>query len=214
MADNIGLRQRQLLDVLLKNKNGLCIDELAKLLSISRNAVQQHIAVLELEGYIQAGALEKTAGRPVRRYILTEAGINSFPKQYGWFSKLMLTDLKEEIGPKAFRDYMFKLGRKLAQSFSYRFAGKTLSEKRMELIKIMEELGYKTLSSSSMDSAEEDAENSLQAYNCIYHDLAQTHQEICQFDIAFITTLLEKDVELTECMAKGCGLCRFNVILD
>jgi DeoR family transcriptional regulator, suf operon transcriptional repressor len=209
MADQIGSRQRQILELLLEHKDGLCIDEIAKALSISRNAVQQHISVLDLEGYLQAGELNKTAGRPVRRYVLTEAGINSFPKQYAWFSKLMLTDLKNEIGPEAFQRYMYKLGENLSQSYKYRFMGKQTNERRVELLKIMDDLGFKTDSKSDSGSQEQ---ATIKAYNCIFHDLAQKHTEICQFDIALMTSLLEKEVELTECMARGNGLCCFKIM--
>ena len=209
MADQIGSRQRQLLELLLEHKAGLCIDEIAKALNISRNAVQQHISVLESEGYLQVGVLHKTGGRPVRRYVLTEAGINSFPKQYAWFSKLMLTDLKNEIGAEAFQRYMYKLGDHLSQGYSYRFAGKQADERRLELLKIMDELGFKTGNKADSGSPER---STIKAYNCIFHDVAQKHAEICQFDIALMTALLEKDVELTECMAKGGGVCCFKII--
>jgi DeoR family transcriptional regulator, suf operon transcriptional repressor len=209
MADQIGTRQRQILELLLEHKEGLCIDEMAKTLHISRNAVQQHISALELEGYLQAGELNKTAGRPVRRYVLTEAGINSFPKQYAWFSKLMLSDLKNEIGPEAFQHYMYKLGDNLSQSYKYRFTGKKPDERREELLKIMDDLGFKT--GSKTDSNGSDP-TTIKAYNCIFHDLAKKHNEICKFDIAFMTSLLEKNVELSECMAKGSGVCCFKII--
>jgi predicted ArsR family transcriptional regulator len=209
MADTIGSRQRQILELLLEHKEGLSIDEIAKSLNISRNAVQQHISVLELEGYLQMGELNKTAGRPVRRYILTEAGINSFPKQYAWFSKLMLTDLKNEIGSDAFQRYMHKLGESLSQSYIYRFTGKQTGERREELLKIMNDLGFKTDNKSEESNQEQ---TTIKAYNCIFHDLAQKHNEICQFDIAMMTSLLDKDVELTECMAKGSGVCCFKII--
>jgi DeoR family transcriptional regulator, suf operon transcriptional repressor len=209
MADQIGSRQRQILELLLEHKEGLCIDKMAKALGISRNAVQQHISVLELEGYLQVGELNKTAGRPVRRYVLTEAGINSFPKQYAWFSKLMLTDLKNEIGHEAFQRYMYKLGDSLSQSYKYRFTGKKIDERREELLKIMDDLGFKT--GSKTDSKGSDP-TTIKAYNCIFHDLAQKHNEICKFDIALMTSLLEKNVELSECMAKGSGVCCFKII--
>ncbi|MEQ1739489.1 MAG: HTH domain-containing protein [Methyloglobulus sp.] len=208
MADQIGSRQRQILELLLENKEGLCIDEMAKALHISRNAVQQHISVLELEGYLQAGELNKTAGRPVRRYVLTEAGINSFPKQYAWFSKLMLTDLKSEIGSDAFQRYMYKLGNNLSQSYKYRFMGKKPDERREELLKLMDDLGFKTGSKADQSGIEP---TTIKAYNCIFHDLAQKHNEICQFDIALMSALLEQDVELLECMAKGSGVCCFKI---
>lgn len=208
MAEHVGSRQRQLLELLIENKAGLYIDEIAKALGISRNAVQQHITVLESEGYLQAGDLNKTAGRPVRRYVLTEAGINSFPKQYAWFSTLMLTDLKSEIGAEAFQRYMHKLGENLSKTYQYRFTGKQAHEKQEELLKIMDELGFMTGNKADSD---EHNQATITASNCVFHDLAQKHNEICQFDIALMTSLLGKDIELSECMAKGGGLCRFKI---
>jgi len=207
MIDQMGSRQRQILELLLESKTGLFIDEISKSLEISRNAVQQHISIMELEGYIHVSELTKTAGRPVRRYVLTEAGINSFPKQYAWFSKLMLTELKNEIGAEAFQRYMYKLGDQLSKSYLSRFTEKAIDERRKELLKIMDELGFRTKNPDS-----ENEMMTIKANNCIFHDLAQTHSEICQFDIALMKALLGKDVELSECMAKGQGLCCFKII--
>ena len=208
MAEKIRSRQQQILKLLLENKAGLSIDEIAAALNISRNAVQQHFAVLERDGYIQAGVLNKTAGRPVRSFILTEAGINSFPKQYAWFSELILTDLKNEMGSEAFQRYMHKLGNNLSQSLLSRFKGKQTDERIEELLKIMDELGFKTKNTTESDSNE----RTIEACNCIYHDLAQKHEEICEFDKTLMSSLLDQDIELVECMAKGGAVCRFKII--
>jgi predicted ArsR family transcriptional regulator len=47
MFYGFGQRQRELLEKLLHRKSGLTIDELAKELGITRNAVQQHALSLE-----------------------------------------------------------------------------------------------------------------------------------------------------------------------
>ena len=208
MANKISSRQSQILDLFLKNRAGLSIDELATTLDISRNAVQQHISSLEKNEYIQTGELKKTAGRPVRTFILTEIGLNYFPKQYAWFSELILTDLKEEMGSEAFKKYLQKLGGNLAQSLLPRFEGKQTAERIAELITIMEELGYQA--SSNVDTATDD--QFINACNCIYHDLAQKHNEICELDKKLISTLIDKDIELVECMADGEHVCKFKVI--
>jgi DeoR family suf operon transcriptional repressor len=208
MTEKIRSRQSQILKLLLENKAGLSIDEIASALNISRNAVQQHFSVLERDGYIQAGALNKTAGRPVRSYVLTEAGINSFPKQYAWFSELILTDLKNEMGSEAFQRYLHKLGSNLSQSLLSRFEGKQTDERIEELQNVMDELGFKTRNTAESGSNE----RTIEACNCIYHDLAQKHEEICEFDIALMSSLLDKGIEHVECMAKGGAVCRFKVI--
>ena len=208
MAEKVGSRQQQILNILLEKKAGLSIDEIATALNISRNAVQQHFTVLERDGYIQSGVLNKTAGRPVRSYVLTEAGINSFPKQYAWLSDLILTDLKNELGTDAFQRYLHKLGSNLSQSLLPQFEGKQTDERIEALLKVMDGLGFNVRNMTDSGSTEQ----TIEACNCIYHDLAQKHEEICEFDKTLISTLLDKEIEHVECMAKGGAVCRFKII--
>jgi DeoR family suf operon transcriptional repressor len=208
MTEKIRSRQQQILKLLLENKAGLSIDEIATALNISRSAVQQHFAVLERDGYIQAGVLNKTAGRPVRSFVLTEAGINSFPKQYAWFSELILTDLKNELGSEAFQRYLHKLGSNLSQSLLPHFEGKQTDERVDALVKVMDGLGFNARNVTDSGGNE----RAIEAYNCIYHDLAQKHEELCEFDRTLMSSLLDKDIEHVECMAKGGAVCRFKII--
>ena len=207
MSSKVSPRQRQILDLFLKNRAGLSIDEIASTFSISRNAVQQHLSSLEKEGYIQMGELKKTAGRPVRTFVLTEMGLNFFPKQYAWFSELILSDLKNEQGEEAFKAYLQKLGNTLAQSLLARFEGKKIDARIDELINIMEDLGYQASATKDSDTGNQ----YIEACNCIYHDLAQKHQEICELDKSLISTVLNKEIESVECMAKGEHICRFKI---
>lgn len=207
MTEKIKPRQQQILKLLLENKAGLSIDEISAALSISRNAVQQHLTVLERDGYTQIGMLNKTAGRPVRSFVLTQTGINSFPKQYAWFSELILSDLKNEMGSEAFQRYLHKLAVNLSQTLLPHFDGKQTDERLQELLKVMDGLGFETRNKSDSDSNQE----SVEACNCIYHDLAQKHEEICEFDRTLISCLLDKKIEHVECMTKGGAVCCFKI---
>lgn len=207
MEKHISSRQHQILDLLLQNREGLSIDEISKKLNISRNAVQQHFISLEQGQYIETKCLKKTAGRPVRTFVLTDNAINYFPKQYAWFSDLILDDLKQEMGSQVFTQYIQKLGATLSESLSEKFEGKTSDQRISELVKVMNELGYRA-SFFKKTNAEEPY---IEASNCIYHDLAQKHQEICELDKTLISTLLDTEIELVECTAKGGHTCRFNI---
>jgi DeoR family suf operon transcriptional repressor len=207
MPQKISSRQHQILEHLLESRNGLSVDELAKALDISRTGVQQHFVVLERDGYIKKSTLNKTAGRPVTIYVLTDKGNNYFPKQYAWFSELILSDLQQEIGPERFKAYMQKLGSKLAEKLRGKFEGKSLPERIDELAKVMADLGFQV----KVDKEPETENLNLQAYNCIYHDLAQKHHEICEFDLVLMSSLLDKEIEQLSCMAKGDCKCCFRV---
>lgn len=208
MFYGFGPRQQQLLQVLLENKPGLTVDELSKSLGITRTAVNQHLLVLESSGYVAKGKLTKTGGRPGHTYVLTQQGYDLFPKQYAWFSQLLLDFLKKQTSEGMVEKYMVKLGVELSQSIRERLKGTTPEERIVEVAAIMQELGYDAY-------AEETPESPLpaiKAHNCVYHHLATTHREVCQLDISLLSSLLNAEIKHTTCMAKGDQCCQFHVM--
>ncbi len=206
LQENTNSTQHRILDQLLLNKNGLSIDALANALSVTRTAIQQHFAALERDGLIKKKQANKTAGRPVNIYELTDSGINYFPKQYAWFSEVVLNELLEELGENRFVEFMQRLGRKIAGELKHKFAGKDIDENLKELARLMSELGFK-----AQAEINETGEAVITAVNCVYHDLAKKHQAICSFDISLMSTILNKDINHTQCMAKGDCLCKFVI---
>jgi DeoR family transcriptional regulator, suf operon transcriptional repressor len=207
MQINANSRQHQILEHLLENKTGLSIDAFAKVLDISRAAVQQHVIGLEGDGYIKKISLNKTAGRPIVIYGITDKGINYFPKQYAWFCDLILNELRQEMGAEGFKDYIQRLGTKLANNLRNQFEGKELNDRMDQLLLIMTKLGFQ----AKKDIESATGESVIRANNCIYHDLAQKHNEICAFDLALMSSLLDKEVMQLSCLAKGDCSCRFRI---
>jgi len=204
MQNQLGSRQEQILALLLGTKTGLSIDVMAGKLEISRNAVKQHLTVLEKDLLIQAGKFNLTKGRPSRSYVLTDLGVNQFTKQYSWFCNLLISELKEEMGSEALAQFMSRLGSKIADSLSAQFKGQNAAEKVQTLSTILHNLGYQATVEKHGGAM------TINAVNCVFHDLAQEHTELCEFDRTLISTLLDNPVEQTECMAKqGCA-CRFK----
>ncbi len=208
MFYGFGNRQHEFLETLLLHKKGLTIDELSRELGITRTAVQQHALSLEQAGYVEKGSLTTTGGRPGQVFVLSEKGIDLFPKQYSWFSELLLKSMKSELGTAGLEAKMREIGRNLAQGIKSRLQGLPLADKIREVANIMQELGYK---------AEAPTENGkdlpvITAHNCIYHHLAQEMEEVCQLDTALLETLLDKEILHEECMVREGGeVCRFRI---
>ncbi len=207
MIKQTDTRPEQILTLLLKSPAGMSIDQLAAELDISRNALKQHLLGLENQNLVQAAGLNSTGGRPSRSYILTEQGIHRFPKQYAWFCNLLLSELAGELSSAALEKMFWKMGVELANSLAPQFANKNSAERQTALVELMQSLGYHA------ELEQHTSQYTITAVNCVYHDLAQKQPEICQFDLALMTTLLEKPVRQTDCMAKGGCACRFNMAL-
>lgn len=205
MTDGTSSRQDQILKLLLGLRQGMSLDEIAAALNISRNAVKQHVVGLENSDLIKKDTFKITGGRPSRNYVLTEKGINRFPKQYAWFCNLMLAELKEEMGEAAFRRYMSRLGAKFAQTLMPQFSDKEPAERIAALVEAMQTLGY---------HAKEDRSNPtpvIYAFNCVYHDLARQYPELCEFDRSLMSALLDRSIEQTQCMACNDCSCQFLI---
>lgn len=206
MNTHTGSRQEQILALLLNSAAGMSIDEMAAKLQISRNAVKQHLLGLEKQQLIKEAALNSTGGRPARNYSLTGQGVNSFPKQYSWFCNLLLDGLVAELGTEALDKMMWNMGVKLAESLAPQFSQQSVEEKLLGLVALMQSLGY-----HAELEREDGRPVSIKAVNCVYHDLAQQHLSLCQFDQALIATVLGQPVEQAACMAKKDCVCRFSL---
>ena len=207
MITLLGLRQQQLLTLLLQNKGGLTVEDLSKGLGITDNAVRQHITALERDGMVAGGETQSTGGRPERLYGLTAAGRELFPRHYSWFAELLIDSLREEQGTDALRGRLESIGKAVGRQVMARVAGtKDKAERIRALSDIMRELGYQ---SGSIDLPN-DKLPAIEATNCVFHNLAQRYPEVCHFDLAMMSEIVGCGVIHDECMVRGGHVCRFK----
>src|SRR3984957_640791 len=165
-----GNSQQEILNQLMDHKSGLTLDEMVASIGLSRTAINQHLMALEREGYVRKAAQRKTGGRPLNVYVLTGLGTNLFPKQYSWFSKLLIQTLREQIGEERVSEYMYDLGVKLSAGLIPRLIGKNRAERIAEIVNIMNETGFiaRTLEAENSDKLLR-----VECKNCVYHDLSK-----------------------------------------
>ena len=201
-------RQEQVLAILQHHKAGLTIDDLVSLLEISRTAVNQHMVSLERDGMIKKGVQQKsTGGRPGWTYQITDEGINRLPKQYSWFSELLLDTLKEEFGSEQLENYVKKVAASLIPQLRAQLKGQDVKEHVRQVADLLQSLGYQAHAEPAPSDKELPV---LTAHNCVYHDLAIKHPEVCAFDVALLEHLINRKVDQQECMAQGGHTCRFT----
>lgn len=202
----LGNRQRELLKLLLRSKGGLTVVELSEQLHITSNAVRQHLAALENEGLVAQGESRPSGGRPEQLYVLTEAGKELFPRHYSWFAQLVVESVKQEEGADAMRERLGSMGSGVAQQLLRQHAGlEDREQKAGKLAEIMQQLGYEA---RKLDV--EGEEPVIEADNCVFHNLAMSDPDICEFDRALLSTFTDSAVDHQECMAKGGNVCRFR----
>lgn len=204
MLDILGVRQKDLLKLLLKNKAGLTVDQLSVPLAITRSAVRQHLASLENDGLVEKGITRASGGRPEQLYVLTDKGRECFPRHYSWFAQLLVESVQQESGADGLGTRLSAMGEKVGQQLRAQYPNlKTREEKVQKLSEIMEQFGYSTNNETSKAAI-------IEADNCVFHTLALQNPAICQFDLALLSTFTDSKVDHQECMAKNGNVCRFK----
>jgi predicted ArsR family transcriptional regulator len=203
----LGLRQQQLLTLLLPKKEGLTVEDLAKGLGITDNAVRQHLTALDRDGLVVKGETQSTGGRPEQLFGLTTAGRELFPRHYSWFAELLISSLRDEQGTETLRKRLEGMGQAVGRQIATGLTGvKDRAERIRALSGIMQELGYQ---SQWVDSSDERLP-AVEAINCVFHNLAQRYPEVCYFDLALMSEFVGTVVIHDECMVRGGNVCRFK----
>lgn len=206
MLEVLGIRQQELLNLLLKNKSGLTVDELSKKLEIARNAVRQHLAALENDKLVTQGASRPSGGRPEQLYVLTDAGKEIFPRHYSWFAQLIVESIKQESGVEGLQERMSSMGSNVAQQLLRQNSGLENQQQKVEkLSEVMAQLGY-----NAKSTVVGVGEPVIEADNCIFHNLAIKNPAVCEFDLALMSTFTDSKIDHQECMARGVNVCRFK----
>ena len=134
MLELLGRRQKDLLKLLLRHKNGLTVDQLGTQLHVTRNAIRQHLAALDSAGLVASGETQATGGRPTQLYVLSQKGREMFPRQYSWLAQLMVESVRQEAGGGGLRKRMTAMGAQVASKLRLQYpALKTRQDKVLKL---------------------------------------------------------------------------------
>jgi predicted ArsR family transcriptional regulator len=206
MSEVFGERRKQLMRHLLRHKTGCSIDELALAIGVTRTAVRQHLAALSQEGLVAPGGQRATGGRPQQLFVLTPQGREAFPRRYSWFAQLLIEAMAKEHGASGLRIRLGRIASAVVAQLRQRAPEKDSRQQKVAKVsKLMDELGYDARTGKDIAGAP-----TIEADNCVFHELAMNKPEICQFDLSLLSGLTGSKVELDECMARGGHVCRFR----
>jgi predicted ArsR family transcriptional regulator len=205
---NLHDNQGKILEYLLNRHEGASLDELAAHLGLTRTAVQQHVLKLMDLGYLTYSDAKGSVGRPRRNYLISDEGIDVFPKKYSWLANAILAQLVQKLGPGGSKSFMRELAGVVAQSFESQVRPTDPPALRLKAVTgLLNDLGYR----AALKAGDSSKEGVIEAVNCVYHSVAKVHPELCQFDVSLIEKATGMDVRLDTCIAKGGAVCRFCI---
>ena len=166
---NLHDNQRKILDHLLNRHDGASLDELGAQLQLTRTAVQQHVIRLLDLGYLTYIDLKGSVGRPRRRYLISDEGIDAFPKKYSWLANAILAHLAQKLGPSGSKSFMQELAGVVAQSLDIHLGqGDPPAFRLKKVAELLNNLGYRAVVKPGAGPNEA----VIEAVNCVYHSVA------------------------------------------
>ncbi|WP_201313274.1 winged helix DNA-binding protein [Dyella sp. EPa41] len=201
----LGGTQQRLLRQLLMASEGATVESLCGQLRISHNAVRQHLSALIARDVVERAQSRPSGGRPVACYRLTDAGRALFPRNYGTIATALLTQLQDRLGDAGMEQMLRDLGRGLGNQEVTPPADTPAEEVVRALAHKLDALGYEAV------AARHGEEWQVEAFNCVFHALAQRHPQVCKFDLSYMEAATGRRVHHMECIVRGGHVCRFRL---
>ena len=100
--------------VALLRRGNQTVEDLARALNLTDNAVRSHLATLERDGLVRQQGVRRGLGKPAYGYELTPDAERLFPKPYAPVLRHLLDALSERLAPADLEDLLRAVGRRLA----------------------------------------------------------------------------------------------------
>lgn len=179
--------------VALLRRASRTVEELARELSLTDNAVRAHLATLERDGLARQGGVRRGGGKPAYTYNLTPEAERLFPKAYGAVLHQLLDALAERLAPEEVEAMLRAVGRRLAAG---RAAPTGNLRPRLEAaVETLNELG------GLAELEERDGTFVIRGYSCPLAAAVPGHPEVCRLAETLLTEVTGAPVR--ECCDRG-----------
>src|ERR1041384_6799143 len=116
------------------------VDELARKLDLTDNAVRAHLLTLERDGLVRQSGLRRGPRKPHFTYTLTPEAEGLFPKAYDALLNQLLAVLKNRLNPAEIEDVLREVGRAVAAGAPTQ-QGADLASRVQTAMKVLEAIG-------------------------------------------------------------------------
>lgn len=207
VADGFSEPKKKLL-YYLKVMQQAGLEELAKVMKISRMAVHKHLAALQKRGLVEGVETRGHVGRPRMVYQLTTRSKTVFPRSYSAIASYALDFIERNMGKEAVQKVLHERQNELFDQYYKRLKDLDFDERVRQLAKIRDEEGYMAESKKESKSG---GKYVLFEYNCPIIHIAEKHWEACLAETELFEKLLDADIDTTHRAAKGDLVCRFAI---
>lgn len=186
------------------------LEELAKVMKVSRMAVHKHLVLLQNRGLVEGIENRGHVGRPRMVYQLTSQSKTVFPKSYSAIATHALDFIERNMGKEGIEKVLRERQTELFDQYYKRLKDLDFDKQVKELARIRDEEGY--IAESKKESKRSGGgKHVLLEYNCPIIHIAEKHWEACLTETELFEKLLGANIETTHRAAKGDLICKFII---
>ena len=186
------------------------LEELAKVMKISRMAVHKHLVLLQKRGLVEGIENRGHVGRPRMMYQLTSQSKTVFPKSYSVIATHALDFIERNMRKEGIEKVLRERQTELFDQYYKRLKDLDFDQQVRELARIRDEEGY--IAESKKESKRSGGgKHVLLEYNCPIIHIAEKHWEACSTETELFEKLLGANIETTHRAAKGDSICKFVI---
>jgi predicted ArsR family transcriptional regulator len=196
---------RQRIVELLREQGEATVEELAETVGLTQMAIRHHLNVLQSDNLVITTRVrrQKAPGRPQQLYSLTEVANGLFPEDYYSLSKYLLDELNLVMGYQGTVTFLQQIARRLVAETPAVMAGQGFDERLGQVVGFLTKNGFV--------SRWEKLDNgyTIHTLTCPFRQIARTHRELCEMDMALIRYLLSVEPRRTSCIVDGGDRCTY-----
>ncbi len=197
--------KRELL-LLLKQRPGVSLAEIATQRQISKVAALHHLAALEDQGLVERSYERRSVGRPAVHFRLSEKSAGIFPQAYTQVSLSALDYIERHLGRAAVVGMLQERSHEVADRNRPRLAAPRLRDRVAELAQLRSEGGYMAEVGGRRGTAVE-----LREHNCPILAIAGRYPEACEVERRMFESMLRAKVDTSHRVVAGDPVCRFLI---
>nr|WP_040948819.1 metalloregulator ArsR/SmtB family transcription factor [Gorillibacterium massiliense] len=205
MKESDELSTRYIVLTLIKTKGPLSASDITKQIGITNMAVRRHLQSLEKDGLIDSERMHQAMGRPTAVYRSTEVAENLFPKNYHTLTLDLLKELVQETGEEMIDRLFERRKTSLYHKYEEIRQEELLEQRVAKLTGIQNDNGY-------MANWDKTAEGfTMTEINCPISQIANHYEQACRCELQLFESLLDAEVNRSECLAKGGRSCVYHI---
>ena len=179
------------------------VNELARDLELSDNAVRAHLLSLERDGLIKQSGIQRGTRKPHFAYQLTEEAEHLFPKAYDALLNQLITALKGRLTPLALEEVLREVGRSLAGQVASQNNG-DMESRIGAALAALEAIG------GSARLEKDNKKVVICSESCPLATAVAEHPEVCRLAETLLSEIIGVEVR-ERCDREGPPRCRFEV---